>query len=146
MEYEYSLSPIEAEEVLCLADKMKTADAMKLSRLVFIASCRDAEKTKYCHLLDDEDVLQFATDYWEFVRYNEHGNECSFAEFSYGEFLDEICGMCPAQVFEYLQECAENGGGVKVYSLIREFESLNKRYHCKDAKYPAINPVFILIN
>ncbi len=48
----------------------------------------------------DPKCLDWMHDYWEYVKWNEHGNQCNLSEIGFDGFVDAI--LDPGNVLEYL--------------------------------------------
>lgn len=68
-------------------------DEMELARRMWMLHDRNPDP-KIVELSQKEDIKQFAGDYWDYVKWNNHGNEPGIDEIadSHGELVKEIAG------------------------------------------------------
>ena len=112
------------DRLLRKADSMSTEDAIMTIRGIYLEpELRRFATEKGLEIADDPDCIRWFIDYWDYVRWNEHGNEASFQEMEFDSFVDTI-GR-PWFAIGYLL-----GGehGIREEDLCRRLRELNLRH------------------
>ena len=78
----------------------------------------------------DEDCFNWICDYWDYVKWNEHGNECNFWEAGgYGGFLDQILDPdAMNDTIDYLLPDGRIPGYERAIELADRLMELHERY------------------
>lgn len=73
-------------------------------------------------MADDPECMDWFVDYWSFVTWNEHGNQCGISEIGFSGFVDTI--LNPGEVSDYLLACESD----EAYTLNDRLSRLHRRY------------------
>lgn len=100
------------------ADRAPSSEAIDILRSIYLDdNSKDEWTPEGLRMAQDEEALRWMADYWSYVRWNEHGNECCLSEVGFQGMVDSI--MDPSYVIEYLEDEEE---------LIRRLRALNRKY------------------
>ena len=106
------------------ADRSPSDKAIDILRRLYLDANNWQEQTAAGLLIaKDPECLQYMADYWSYVRWCEHGNECSLSEVRFEGFVNDI--LDPQYVLEYL---SNDEDGEEARRLEKELKRLNKRY------------------
>lgn len=111
------------EEMEMKADVSKPKEAIRILRELYLDVNSQREWTGKGRLIaDDTDCIDWFVDYWTFVRWNEHGNQCNISEIGFSGLIDMIVN--PDEVSEYLLS-SECDRGTELNARLME---LNRRF------------------
>ena len=88
----------------------------------------------------DADCFNWICDYWNYVKWNEHGNECNFFDAGgYGGFLDQILDPdAMNDAIEYLLPDGRIPGYERAMELADRLLALHEKYASLKSKYRRI--------
>lgn len=90
-------------EMLLKADTSVPKEAIGILKDLYLDGRSDSRPSRTdLAIAGDEECIRWFIDYWTFVRWNEHGNQCSVSEIGFDGFIGMI--LRPAPVSEYLKE------------------------------------------
>ena len=106
-------------------DSKPSSEAVDILRRIYLdPRCRTDWTEEGLRMADDPECMKWFSDYWDYVRWCEHGNECSLSEVQFKGFVETV--MDPEYVLEYLlPEGDETDTGRELAERLRK---LNKRY------------------
>lgn len=110
-------------EMLLKADASLPKDAIPILRDLYLDPRSGSHPTeKERRMASDPDCIRWFVDYWTFVRWNEHGDECMISEIGFDGFLDTI--LHPGDTIRYLSanDCD------RARNLKERLSELNGRY------------------
>ena len=85
------------------ADSLPSKEAIGLLRDIYVDPDNREEWSEIgLTIAADKECLDYFADYWSYLRWNEHGNECSLAEVGFGGLVNDI--IDPWYVLDYLGE------------------------------------------
>lgn len=115
------------EEMCSKADRSNSDEAVRILRDLYLDGRNKDEWTEIgVRIANDAECIDWITEYWSFVRWNNHGNESSFSEI--GGFKGLIdCITEPEYVFDELSESIESGD-VDAAALKDRLEQICHRY------------------
>ena len=118
-DYKYDLERI--------ADKAETGYSIWILRKLYLDNEMRAYQTpKGLRIANDDECLQWMIDYWNYVRWCEHGNECSLSEVEFSGFVDTI--LDPKWVSEYLMYDGPETDDPTVLDLNDRLMRLHRKY------------------
>ena len=117
--YDYS------ERMLKEADRLPSVEALEVLRTLYLdPRSKDDWTDEGLRMASDPECMRWFSDYWDYVRWCEHGNECSLSEVQFKGFVETV--MDPGYVLEYLlPEGDETDTSMELAERLRK---LNKRY------------------
>ena len=98
---------------------------MWLVKMRFVASNEDDLLDCYESILDSEEFDRIVADYWAFVCWNNHGNECLPSEIDYRALMDEFIHN-NGWMDELREEIRDNGDGWGIEELLADAEKLRE--------------------
>lgn len=105
------------EELLDRADRSDSFTGISLLRDLYLhyplMGCTDVGMA----LAGDPEAMRFFADYWDYVRWNEHGNEPALSEVGFGGFVEMI--LDPGHFLEYLSNDPSNRSRTLSDELVR---------------------------
>jgi len=117
------------DRLMAEADGMSATEAVDTLRALYVDPRSKNEWTEAgLDMANDPECLRWFSDYWSYVRWNEHGNECSLSEVGFGGFVDTI--LRPEDFKGYLQE----GDNREGRELADRLEELNRKYTKKGGR------------
>ena len=117
------------ERLMAEADRMPATEAIDTLRALYVDPRSKGEWTEAgLKMANDPECLRWFSDYWSYVRWNEHGNECSLSEVGFGGFVDTI--LRPEDFKGYLLE----GDNREGRELADRLEELNRKYTKKGGR------------
>ena len=112
--------------MLSEADRKPSNEAIDILRALYVNPRSKSEWTdEGLSIANDPECLRWFSDYWSYVRWNEHGNECSLSEVGFGGFVDTI--LHPEDFRGYMLEGDDDRGR----ELADRLEGLNRKYSNK---------------
>ena len=91
------------ERMYSEADRAPSSEAIEILRKLYLDPRNKVEWSDVGQrIANDGECIRFLTDYWDYVRWCEHGNECSLSEIEFSGFIDSI--LEPEYVLDYLQD------------------------------------------
>ena len=118
-EYWYDYS----ERRLSEADSLPSVEAMDILRELYLdPRSKDDWTDEGLRMASDPECMGWFSDYWDYVRWCEHGNECSLSEVEFKGFVESV--MNPQYVLEYLL----NDSDERSEMLSERLRALNSRY------------------
>ena len=101
------------------ADRAEPEQAVEILRSLYLDPRNKGEWTPVgLNIASDRECIQWFADYWSYVRWCEHGNECSLSEILFTGLVDTI--LEPSYVLDYLYE--EEGLKERLRKLNRKFK------------------------
>jgi len=100
---------------------------MWLVKMRFIAMNGDAIIDKYDDLLNSDEFEDIVGEYWEYICWNNHGNECAPSEIDYRALMDDFMGG-NGWMDELREEIRENGDGWGIEELLARAEELRAEF------------------
>ncbi len=89
------------EWMLSNADRSPSTEAVNVIRALYLDDHnRDIRRPIGEKIFNDQGCLTWFAKYWDYVRWNEHGNECSLSEVGFDGFIDTF--LNPDPYIEYL--------------------------------------------
>jgi len=114
------------DRMLSEADRKPSNEAIEILRALYADPRSKAEWSEDgMRMANDPDCLRWFSDYWSYVRWNEHGNECSLSEVGFNGFVETI--LHPEDFRGYLLEGGDDNGR----DLADRLEGLNRKYSKK---------------
>ena len=106
-----------------------TVYAMDLLQFAFLLPGKRVP-APYKKVARDGDCFAWICDYWDYVKWNEHGNECNFYDAGgYGGFLDQILDPdAMNDTIEYLLPDGRIPGYERAMELADRLMELHDRY------------------
>jgi hypothetical protein len=77
-------------------------------------------------IAQDDECIVWICDYWDYVKWNEHGNECALSEAGFGSFVEDI--LDPHYALEYLMPEGREKAGTEEKLLADRLMVLHRRY------------------
>ena len=107
------------------ADRLPSVEALEVLRSLYLdPESKDDWTEQGLRIAEDPECMRWFSDYWEYVRLCEHGNECSLSEIGFQGFVDTV--LEPEYVLDYLLYDGE--GDRESRGLAERLRMLNKRY------------------
>ena len=116
--YEYS------ERKFADADRKPSPEAVDILRSLYLDERNGRPDPRLKKIANDPACLKWFSDYWDYVRWNEHGNECSLSEVGFEGFAD--CILNPDHYLEYLLPEGDETDDGKI--LAEKLKLLHRRY------------------
>ena len=111
------------ERRLSEADRLPSVEALDVLRSLYLDSrSKDDWTDEGLAMAIDPECMVWFSDYWDYVRWCEHGNECSLSEVEFKGFVDSV--MDPQYVLEYLLTDSDD----RSEGLAKRLRALNSRY------------------
>lgn len=111
------------DRLMAEADRMSATEAIDVLRTIYVDPRSKREWTETgLKMANDPECLRWFSDYWAYVRWNEHGNECSLSEIGFGGFVDTILNY--GDFIDYLREGDDTEGN----ELADRLEELSRKY------------------
>ena len=107
------------------ADRDNGVFGIELLKFVFLLPENDPSPLEV-KIAGDGDCFKWICDYWEYVKWKEHGNECCLSEIGYDGFIDAI--LDPGNVLEYLLPEGRINGYEDEIDLADRLLALHERY------------------
>ena len=104
------------EELLDRADRSDSATGLAYLREIYLHPGEGASHVGM-KIADDPEAMKFFADYWNYVRWNEHGNEPALSEVGFGGFVEMI--LDPGHFLEYLSNDPSNRSRTLSDELVR---------------------------
>ena len=106
------------------ADRSPSDKAVDILRRLYLDANNRQEQTAVgLEIAKDPECLRYMADYWSYVRWCEHGNECSLSEVRFEGLVNDI--LDPTYVLEYLSNDEDSKEARRLEKVLRK---LNKRY------------------
>lgn len=106
--------------MLLCADIKPTAESIDILRCVYMDPRNDTTFPFGVAVAIDPVCTEWFVDYWDFIRFNEHGNEASFFDLGgFKAFVDTI--HYPAQTLEYLYDAGEDELAERLIEISRRY-------------------------
>lgn len=107
------------------ADSLPSVEALEVLRSLYLDPRSRKDWTdEGLRMAEDPECLRWFSEYWDYVRWCEHGNECSLSEIGFQGFADTI--LEPEYVLDYLLYDGE--GDRESRGLAERLRLLNERY------------------
>ena len=111
------------ERRLSEADRLPSVEALDVLRSLYLDPRSKEDWTEEgLAMASDPECMAWFSDYWDYVRWCEHGNECSLSEVEFKGFVDSV--MDPQYVLEYLLTDSDD----RSEGLAERLRALNSRY------------------
>ena len=112
------------ERMLSEADRSSSEKAIDILRKLYVSAENWREQTAAGLLIaKDPECIQYMVDYWSYVRWCEHGNECSLSEVMFEGFVNDI--LDPQYVLEYLSNDEDTEEARRLEKVLK---NLHRRY------------------
>ena len=106
------------------ADRSPAPQAIEILRLLYLDENNRSEQTPVgLRIAEDDECRVWMSDYWDYVRWCEHGNECSLSEVRFEGLVNDI--LDPTYVLEYLSNDEDSREARGLEKVLRK---LNRRY------------------
>lgn len=106
------------------ADRLPSSEAVDILRSLYLDERNGRPDSRLVRMANDPACLKWFSDYWAYVRWCEHGNECSLSEVGFEGFAD--CILDPGPYLEYLLPEGDETDEGKI--LAEELKLLHRRY------------------
>ena len=106
--------------MLSCADIKPTAESIDILRCVYMDPRNDATSPFGVAVAIDPVCTEFFVDYWDFIRFNEHGNEASFNDIGGFKGLSDIIRY-PAETLDYLYDAGEDELAKRLIEISRRY-------------------------
>ena len=83
------------------ADSLPAPEAINVLRELYLDPRNGETTPEGIRIANDPACVEWIADYWTYIRWNEHGNECSLSEVGFGGFAEDI--RYPMRATEYLE-------------------------------------------
>jgi hypothetical protein len=112
------------ERMFAEADRKPSPQAVDILRSLYLDGRNGRPDPRLVSMAKDPACLKWFSDYWDYVRWNEHGNECSLSEVGFEGFAD--CILDPEPYLEYLLPEGDETDDGKI--LAEKLKLLHRRY------------------
>lgn len=106
-----------------MVDKFNDKRGISLLKFMFIVEASTQDIQKFQPMLDDENVYNWIVDYWGYVHWNEHGDECALSEVGYGRFLWGIL-----EPENYIKCLSDGNSNPVAKKLLAELKIIHEEY------------------
>ncbi len=114
------------ERMYAMADRTTSADAIGILRNLYTDPRNTGKTAAGMRIANDSECLQLMADYWSYVRWNEHGNECSLSEIGFEGFVTDI--LDPGYALNYLMPEGPENAGDREKELAGRLKALHWKY------------------
>lgn len=115
------------ERILGEADRASPEKAIAILRDLYLdPDFRDETTPEGIAIANDPECVKWISDYWAYICWNEHGNQCLPSEVRFGGFVEDI--LDPSNALEYLMPDGEDYSVPKAVSLAGTLKKLHRRY------------------
>lgn len=111
-------------ELIEKADKASPREGIDILRRIYLEMDEPTEAGRV--IANDPDCIQLFKDYWAYVCWSEHGNQCCLSEIMLDGFISDI--LDPSYVIDYLLYDDEKKIDKDAKNLIDRYRAMHKKY------------------
>ncbi len=118
------------ERMLREADRSNVIEAIDILRSLYLdPDFKELTTPEGMKIAGDPDCIKWMSDYWNYVKWNEHGNECSISEVRFEGFCEDL--IDPSNAIEYLMPDGPKYADDTAKELAERLTRLNKKHFGK---------------